>query len=453
MFGILWLFPGVASYGLEGAIVDGVIPEHPLAGEIGKFINRMHITDDIAIFNMCNQVERARDIIRDLVDGYVIIDGRLRGVVGNILDETMGYLNATYRLITIKPTNRENPFAAVGTILVMQRADFNFNFQFLHPEYMKQKFLTWTTPVALHRMCCLVPYKPDNPDFIDLINHCGKGSYLLYIAFMFITAILWFYTQRPRISFGDSLWLLLRVVFLSVIPRRFPFFSERLIVGAAFVASFFIISTLQSLLIAEIVKPHHPAQINSLDELKRMKLPILVLPGMASFLKGMENELPLEITLKIQESPLNPWIVRRQNIRNEIIFALDVFKVQNFVDSVANMDANGHPIYHIMNECLIHSPAIFPFPRNSPYLSHINNLLRWYFEAGMYNHWLLMERHKLLVEHSIVDPEELQAMHNEVMVTYGHLKTTLPIILAGWVLSSVVLLLEILYARCSFGRY
>ncbi|GAB0097114.1 hypothetical protein DMENIID0001_127130 [Sergentomyia squamirostris] len=420
---------------------------NPYSDKIKKFYGYNITQNEIFPVKTRNLMgHRLRIAQMDIYPHEQIIYGRLSGFTGSLLDTIMESLNATYEIVEIKNA----PVYTISRLFMTHKADFNFNFQLLFTNYYNMSFTKWTSPISIHKVCCLIPHQSKEKTYEWILIYLSRNSLvtsITYCSFMLIMAFLWSITSSPRMSFYKSLWLLQPTIFLSAIPAKIKTSKERIIVGSVILTSFFYINALLCCLIADLINVKVLQQIDTLEQLSKTEMPILLQPVLKAPIKASRHSYPPGIYEKVKESNISIWDIKNNANRTKIAYAIDVFEIANFLDSAANREPSGVPIFHLMKECLISLPAVFPFPINSPYLDHMNDIMKRTFEGGLWQHWMIMERHKLLKDHLLYFPAIIEDEVGKKVIKFHHIKITLPILVMGWLLSGVVLLLELLHVK------
>lgn len=197
------------------------------------------------------------------------------------------------------------------------------------------------------------------------------------------------------------------------------------------------ISILGSFLTRPIMQP----QINTLDDIYNSPYPILVTPGF------WEKTIPERLSNlskhkdwsnKLHLSDLGE--LEREILTHKTLISFPMFHsdAKVLLESQKKLNVRGH---HIPTQADIYLiQTTFEVNDNFPFIDRLNEIIHWMRNAGLFQKWLEVQER---IEFETVVPEEtdVEGFPVPIFITYG------------WILGSIVFVVEIFWEKVSWRGY
>lgn len=238
--------------------------------------------------------------------------------------------------------------------------------------------------------------------------------------------------------FGDS---------ITSLPSSMPL---RILIVCWCIFSFLMTTAFTAKLISSLVLPRHLPDINTLRELSDSPLNVIYPDYLNRTLwQFLEDDDSLFTSLRDQMRPvsLEHFFALINEERKANAYVMRNYAAK-YVKKV-NVDAKtSRSYYHLMQECLVYSPKIYPIEQGSAYLVRINELLGRINEMGFGVKWERETIHRYTLDGKIKVSEDdmenedapmLDGEEPKVVITVSHLQTAFYLLGFGLMLSGLAL--------------
>ncbi|GAB0097113.1 hypothetical protein DMENIID0001_127120 [Sergentomyia squamirostris] len=313
----------------------------------------------------------------------MVINDRVYGFDGHLLDTILEYFNSTYQLMA--PGWSPDIFYRTVDDVLHDKADFNFNLRILFEKSYQEAKISWLYPLRVNSLCVVVPHAPPRSVVDAILQPLLSLPTLIYLIFMMmvlIALILSIRTDPLTIVFN-----VVRISTLSPIPRLAGTQTESVLVVSSLFLSFFFINRMQSIVTAFLVWPGFNDNIHTVAELNASRYSILIPDGVMELMESVNHGYDeYFLKNKFVISDLRPEHARHLAAEDLNGFVVYAFNVDPRALNAANEDGT-QPLLHLMDECLFHSIASYVFQKHSPFVAPFNRVLQQIHEAGLLNRW------------------------------------------------------------------
>lgn len=255
----------------------------------------------------------------------------------------------------------------------------------------------------------------------DLVYESKESSFLSVFFMMY------------RVFFGDSLTYLPRSTSLRILLIGWMFFC------------FLITSAITANLLSTLVQPAEIAELNSLDNLVKANLKLMIPKELLVKFKDNSPSIWKRLNASIVHVPwknfLNETEKRNPNIAYSAADYVIEYVLHKNVDKLTKK-----PIYYQLNECIFNMFGVYHLEPGSAYLQRINELLGLIHQVGLYQHWFERAVFNMTVSSGFDDEEEDDEEEHEehlpVVLKLENIRGIFLLWLMGILLACVVLLAE-----------
>lgn len=312
----------------------------------------------------------------------VHINNKIMGSDHFLLNTMLEYLNGSYDFTS---PNDSNSFLSTMTDVLEGRSEINFNLRLYFKKGSKRLNGTWSYPYETSRICVIVPHVPLNTFKVPIYTKENT----LYLVSCFAIGFLWYFAAKSQYSAMVILFELIRVTSLSAIPFRLNAITEKILVMCSVWLAFFYVNLIQTSLIAFMIKPNFPSNMNTIQELNDSGLPIHVPNGYLQMMNQIDAQLYDTFFLsKFNESKWRAYSAVQDGLFPLPAFLVFEYNVKEYLKSIANYH-EGIPYWHLVDECLYFSFSAYLFQKHSPYLEYFNEVMIRTREAGLDKIWKL----------------------------------------------------------------
>jgi hypothetical protein len=322
-----------------------------------------------------------------------------RGRDGFILDELAKYMNFTPYIMTPSDNIFNSLEFANGTItgplrdIADGKIDIAMNSRNMKTFHAAD--IDYVTPVThFGMMCVLVPKASKVPLWISLFRCFSIALWVTLVATYLLSAILWHsfgkFTSWDQLqkhkhwstTLSDALNIFLPTVFTKTSSYHTD--SERIFVASCMVFSIVITTAFQGSLFNKLKNPVHWKEIDTLEELDRSGLPIIIaLQDLYDIFEVIDMTTGKRLSKRLHIIDLTDEelleIIHRGN-SSLLVSSIGIELLFRSNHRYAHL-------IHQVQECPVAYSQSYMVPRASPYLKPINTLMGRIFEAGFTHKW------------------------------------------------------------------
>ncbi|KAF5278846.1 hypothetical protein FQR65_LT03535 [Abscondita terminalis] len=235
-------------------------------------------------------------------------------------------------------------------------------------------------------------------------------------------------SRRNEILTGDASFLqIVRIVSnVPTIERQKRVLSKRFVFGCCLWLTFFFHVSFNCNLTSTLVKPKEFNMITTISELVKSKRKIYIEKAFAAYSTSyntMQNQYLYANTNFISEMIMSGET--RYGYGCTSLEAARIFMTE--VEQKFNKN-----LFYVLKEHLVPGHRAYVFPKNSPYVSTINEMMLKFYETGLYK--IKHKNKKLLANHT-----------NKTPLTLSHMQTPFYLLILGLIVSALVFAGEIVY--------
>ncbi|KAJ9599894.1 hypothetical protein L9F63_009841 [Diploptera punctata] len=376
--------------------------------------------------------------ILDMEENRTVVN--VRGEDGEILKTLAKLMNFSMIINIPKGSNdinfrRPNGNNLTGTEkseeLVYNRSDVCFISKFMRYTYKGR--IDYTYPHDKQGFCVIVPKSHMIPQFLRIILPFKPILWAFTILMILTVSIFWYITKRMLIYRSSFVRVLLKV--LSILEKH-----GKLLFFFLMYSSMVLVTMYQSSLISSLVIPYYYKDINTLEDLDKQGLKLVMYPGMKeSAVLNTKNPVRISLAKKI--------ITKTNRLED----CLDILVSNNDVACACNeLQAkvtvkrrkyfrNGMPLLHVMKHCLTFYAETYEIRRNSPFLPRFNTLIKRIMESGLLYKW----RKDELYNSTLEEQHWLKTTDMATVLKLSHVQAAFYILIMGLSVSSLVFFKEI----------
>lgn len=310
-------------------------------------------------------------------------------------------MNATF--VYSHSTHQFNGSRTTGTLgdLRSGRAHFAFNAETYVREFHDSVVET-SSSFERHDICVLVPNGAPEPTLYNLMHTLTPFTWAICVTS--ITIMVFAYrlvqslqirllananTERHNYTTANALSIHFQSFFGDSISSLPTSTALRTLIVCWCTFSFLITTAFTAKLISSLVLPRHVPDINTLNELSDSPLNVIYPDFLNRTLwQFIADDHSLFGALRDQMRPVTidryHALVVDERTRNAYVmrsYAAKYIK-KKFFDPITL-----RAVYHVMAECLVYSPMVYPIEQGSAYKGRINELLARLHEMGFIVKW------------------------------------------------------------------
>lgn len=347
------------------------------------------------------------------------------------------------------PTAKDNATGTLGHV-VREEVDIALNSRFLRLDlFYNNNIVEPTVAIGRDDMCILVPKATYIPMIFKLYQSLELSVWMLMLFIIVPFAGFFHFMAATDRTMGFPLYRrpilldMLRSVFNQSLPHLPQNNSLRFLIIFWIIYCFLVTNILQSCLISSLTVRKRASDINYIADLIESPYRIVAATDYDRLIKRYFNQSGSNqnrLMGKLWPMPWTEYNVLIDESNTQYAYA-NKYHMNSYYASVKL--SGGLPLYNAMRECLVPFLACYIVPFGSPFLNRFNDLISWTEQAGIFLYWerSMNENPKRMSQQVSTDNETHKPLQLQNMSLFFYL------LLVGLVVSFLIFILELLYAR------
>lgn len=298
-----------------------------------------------------------------------------------------------------------------------------------------ENVLEGTYPHDRDDVAILVPCARNVPDYYKFSMLFSKQLWLLIIILAVMFGIAWWRVVtpgRPGYAAMEALSATLGRPVNKPIGGK-----ERLLLLMYTSYTFFLLAAYEGTLTSVLTVPIKAAEINTLEQLVKSKLPIYAATRFKDmFLQNVDARITKRL-IPVPDDPDIEEIVRKNGhyavVQKESFAYKSIYSRRNYRE-------DGSPIYRIMRERPMPSQVCYAARYGSALIPRINRLLRRFGESGLNEYWKWTTIHRFILDEKL---GEVPAPVSLQVLTFSNISLAFAVLTLGLAAATVAVLCEL----------
>lgn len=330
------------------------IKKHSFSKASNEVLRVLHFNED-GLSAKKNRIRAFLEPLKNLIGSQINVTHK---VVNAKVNETFKYLN-------------EN----VGDIVYKR--------QILGKDVLDNCDIDYLYPLEFAHFTVVLPCVEDS-GWLIILRPFQRRTRTLYGCLFLFYCIVYYMLRRlsnARISFKSAAERVFNaMVGYQLFIKRYKK-GEKVIIGAIFISSLLLATAYQSILIEQLLQQHTQNTINSIDELKSMKIILRYDVSFDDAGIALIKDKLIETQIVFEKSFIKPWKLKKTDDDPNIGYIIDRKLAQSFLDSSKNYK-NSQSRYYLIDENLLVLPTTFYIRKALNSKSMLDNQLMRYEETG-----------------------------------------------------------------------
>lgn len=325
----------------------------------------------------------------------------------------------------------------------------------------ESKYLAEITNSFLRLDFCMAAMKPNSESmWLNSGIFVSHSKYLIVgtlIIFAIIYKVFWsihdtfqqnsgLVYETKESSFIAVFFMMYRALFgdsLTYLPRST---SLRILLIGWIIFCFLITSAITANLLSTLVQPAAIKELNSVDDLSKNNMKLLIPTQLAKKLEDNSPELWNRLNASMECIDWKFFLSKTEQQNPRFAYTAVDYVIEYILHK--NVDKiTKKPIYYKLKECVFNMVGVYHLEPGSAYVQRVNELLGSIHQVGLYQHWFERAVFNMSVAAGFGDEEnEEEEDHEEklpVVLTLKNTKGIFLVWLIGMVLAFVVFLVEV----------
>ncbi|KAL1502679.1 hypothetical protein ABEB36_007792 [Hypothenemus hampei] len=361
------------------------------------------------------------------------------GMDGMILSEIVQKLNFTLKIVSTPETQRYGFVAPNGTIIgslqliAARKVDFQAVARYIDIYPISMEY-SW--PITFDYMGFLVARSGRLPNWLKIYEIFLDNTNLLLTSIWVVCCLVNLLFQPDAGKAFTEIYCIAIGHSQKSIVNPGTSLSKSIFIGSCLIISLVLITLLTAALIKTLSSESWCPDIQTLEELTQSKIKI---KSSANILKFCNSTLYGKLSKQIQIFDSN---LSDEDLVTEYKNLAVLVRVKDTQLKIGThyIDINGTPLLHIIPDYIANNFVAYAFPKGSPYLLIINNILTRLQEAGLDTKWYKDVAIAFETENRKKESAKIEKLSIEA------LQSALYILLIGYLISIMVFSFELAFS-------